>query len=171
MVSGRPPHRRLADNKGWQIKTDRVTLIVEPGMRPGRGGEPEHIGVPFGSRARLIMLYLQSEALKTDSREVELGRSLRSWLSKMGISVGGKSVELVREQAERISRCRLSFHVLQGKAASLLQQNIVDKAFFLQEEDDRQGTLFLETAKLSEPFFEQLKKHPVPVEEAAIRAV
>ena len=97
------PHKRLPDSEGWQIKTDRVTLVVEPGMRPGGGEKPEHIGVPFGSRARLIMLYLQSEALKTNSREVELGRSLRSWLSKMGISVGGKTVEAVREQAERIS--------------------------------------------------------------------
>ncbi len=101
------PHKRLPDNKGWQIKTDRVTLIVEPGMRPGLGEEPEHIGVPFGSRARLIMLYLQSEALRTRSREVELGKSLRGWLLRMGISVGGKSVDAVREQAERISRCRL----------------------------------------------------------------
>jgi Plasmid encoded RepA protein len=29
----------------------------------------------------------------------------------------------------------------------------------------------LETAKLSEGFFEQLKKHPVPLEEAAVRAI
>ena len=34
-----------------------------------------------------------------------------------------------------------------------------------------QGTLFLETARLSETFYEQLKKHPVPLEEAAIRAI
>ncbi|RYE99887.1 MAG: hypothetical protein EOO77_34885 [Oxalobacteraceae bacterium] len=34
-----------------------------------------------------------------------------------------------------------------------------------------QGRLSLETAKLSEGFFEQLKKHPVPLEEAAIKAI
>ena len=90
----------------------------------------------------------------------------------MGIlSIGGKSIEGVREQAERISRCRLSFHLTSGKRAGMIQQNILDKAFFLQEEDGRQGSLFLETAKLSEAFFEQLQKHPVPVEDAAIRAV
>jgi hypothetical protein len=31
-------------------------------------------GVAFGSRARLNFLYLQSTALRTNSREVELGR-------------------------------------------------------------------------------------------------
>lgn len=34
-----------------------------------------------------------------------------------------------------------------------------------------QGELFIETARLSETFFEQLKKHPVPLEEPAIRAI
>jgi hypothetical protein len=165
------PHKRLPDNKGWQIKTDRVTLIVEPGMRPGLREDPEFIGVPFGSRARLIMLYLQSEALRTGSQEVQLGRSLRAWLARMGISVGGKSVVAVREQAERISRCRLSFHLHSGNSAGMFQQNIVDKAFFLQDDDGSQGSLFVETAKLSAAFFEQLQRHPVPVEDAAIRAV
>jgi hypothetical protein len=35
----------------------------------------------------------------------------------------------------------------------------------------RQGRLSLETAKLSEGFFEQLQKHPLPLEEAAIKAL
>ena len=36
---------------------------------------------------------------------------------------------------------------------------------------DGQGTLFLNTATLSESFFAQLQKHPVPLEEAAIRGL
>ena len=42
---------------------------------------------------------------------------------------------------------------------------------FIDAECPGQGSLFLETVKLSESFFEQLKKHPVPIEEAAIRAI
>ena len=75
------PHRRLPDEQGWQITGERVTLVVEPGMKAGPAGKPIHIGVPYGSRARLILLYLQSEALRTGSREVELGKSLRGWLA------------------------------------------------------------------------------------------
>jgi hypothetical protein len=37
--------------------------------------------------------------------------------------------------------------------------------------DDSQGSLFVETAKLSEMFFEQLKRHPVPIEESAIKSI
>lgn len=165
------PHRRLADDAPWEISADRIRLVVEPGRRPARDNGPlEWVGVPFGSHARLILLYLQTEALKTGSREIELGRSLREWLRRIGVSVGGRTGLLVKEQAERISRCRLTFH-LQGRTTGLINQSIVDRALFIEDTDDRQGRLTLETAKLSEGFFEQLRRHPVPLEEAAIRAI
>ena len=58
-----------------------------------------------------------------------------------------------------------------GAPGGLVNQNIVDTAMFIDAECPGQGSLFLETVKLSESFFEQLKKHPVPIEEAAIRAI
>lgn len=166
------PHRRLPDNsKGWQIVSEHVTLIVEPGMRPG-AQDAEHVGVPYGSRARLIMLYLQSEALRTQSRQVELGRSMRDWLSRMSVPIGGKSLIAIREQAMRISRCRLSLNIkASGGRTGLVQQNIVDDAIFLDQADTGQGSLFVETANLSEKFFLELQRHPVPLEEAAVRAL
>jgi Plasmid encoded RepA protein len=165
------PHKRLPDDTSWEIKSERIALVVEPGRRRDAVGDFVSVGVPYGSRARLIMLYLQSEALRTGSRDVMLGRSLRDWLVRMGISVGGKSLKDVREQADRIARCRFTFHVNAGNRAGLVNQNVVDTAMFIQGDDAGQGSLFVEVARLSEVFFEQLKKHPVPIEEAAIRAL
>lgn len=166
------PHKRLADDAVWKTSTERVTLVVEPGRRNLPGADTQFVGVPYGSRARLILLYLQSEALRTQSRDVELGRSLHMWLGRLGIPIGGKSFRDVREQAERLSRCRLSFHVQSGQGrAGLVNQNIVDAAMFGDDAPGPQGSLFIERARLSETFFEQLKKHPVPLEEAAIRAI
>ena len=90
------PHRRPADNAAiWKLETDSMTLLVEPGVRVAHGGEPVHVGVPFGAIARLVLIYLQSEALRTGSRDVELGGSLRAFLGRLGISVGGKTARLV----------------------------------------------------------------------------
>lgn len=166
------PHRRLPDGQAWQISSDRVTLAVEPGLRPDAMGVLQPGGVPYGSRARLIMLYLQSEALRTGSRDVVLGRSLRDWLGRMGIAHGGKSQRDVREQAERITRCRFTFHVqAAGGRVGLVNQNVVDTAMFMAADTPGQGSLFTEVARLSEVFFDQLRRHPVPMEEAAIRAI
>ena len=171
------PHKRLADDQVWKTTTERVTLVVEPGRRNLAGQGMAWVGVPYGSRARLILLYLQSEALRTRSRDIELGRSLHAWLGRLGIPIGGKSFKDVREQADRLSRCRLTFHLQAGAGRSgLVNQNIVDAAMFVEDgghagSGQEQGSLFIETARLSETFFEQLKKHPVPLEEAAIRAI
>ena len=171
------PHKRLADDQVWKTTTERVTLVVEPGRRNLAGEGMDWVGVPYGSRARLILLYLQSEALRTRSRDIELGRSLHAWLGRLGIPIGGKSFKDVREQADRLSRCRLTFHLQAGAGRSgLVNQNIVDAAMFVDDSGHTsngqgQGSLFIETARLSETFFEQLKKHPVPLEEAAIRAI
>jgi hypothetical protein len=166
------PVRRPTDDAIWSVASERVKLLIEPGRRP-KDDSYELVGVPWGCHARLIMLWLQSEALRTNSRQVELGSSMREWLGRIGVSVGGNTDRSVREQAERISRCRLTFHLLGGNGSGLVNQSIVDKALFIDTDsrDTRQGRLSLETAQLSEGFFEQLKRHPMPLEEAAIRAL
>lgn len=172
------PHKRLANDAPWGIVSERVKLMVEPGRKqvvaPDGSQSFEFVGVPFGSHARLILLYLQTEALRTGSREVEMGGSMRGWLARVGIPAGGMTGRSVRDQAERISRCKLTFDIsTSGRASGLVQQTIVDRALFIESEESagQQGRLSLETAKLSEGFFEQLQKHPVPLEEAAIKAL
>ena len=169
------PHRRIAAGEVWEVTSDRMRLVVEPGRRPtGRDGSGplELTSVPFGAYARLILLYLQTEALRTKSPEVELGRSWRDWMGRIGVPWGGSSGKAVREQAELLSRCRLTFHLHGQGRAGLVNQSIVDRALFLDTpEGGRQGRLTLETAKLSDAFFEQLKRHPIPLEESAIKSL
>jgi hypothetical protein len=165
------PHKKLANTTAWQITSDHITLVVDPGSKPGLNNTPEPVGVPYGSRARLIMLYLQSEAIRTKSRQVHLGRSMRDWLKKMGVPIGGKSMLMIRDQAERISWCRLSFNFSASRGTQVRHRTIVDDALFLDASDGMQASLFLETAKLSEFFFEELQRHSVPLEDAAIRAI
>lgn len=167
------PHRRLANDAPWQIASDRIRLVVQPGLKPvGDDGTLESVGVPFGSHARLIMLFLQTEAIRTSSREVELGASLRKWMARVGIQPGGSAFRSVRDQAERISRCRLTFHIAgNGRTSALINQSLVENALFIEEGNHGQERLSLEVAKLSEGYYEQLRKHPVPLQEAAIKAV
>lgn len=165
------PHRKLPPEAIWEVKNEHVTLIVQPGLRAQANGPAVPVGVPYGSRARLILLYLQTEALRSGSREVELGRSLHQWLNRLEIPIGGKSMRDVRDQAERISRCRMSFEITKGGRRGLINQSIVDEAMFFDVGDEGQGSLFTEKATLSQSFFDQLKKHPVPIEEAAVRQI
>jgi hypothetical protein len=127
--------------------------------------------VPFGATARLILIYLQREAVRTNSREVEVGGSMRRWLGLLGMSVGGKTAALVRDQVRRISTCRFTMQMRGAGVMALAQTAFVDEAvlFDLEASDPRQPALFPEQVRLSEPFYQQLRAHPVPLDEAALR--
>lgn len=170
------PHKKLPAEKEWIRQSERLTLMIEPGrlIRPGTA-EGEFVGVPYGSRARLILLYLQTQALRSHSRDVELGRSMREWLRRMGIAQGGKSIREVRDQATRLSICKLTFFYQNANGGTgFSSERIVDDGVLFLEPasaDDRQAHLFVETVRLSQSFYDALSRHPVPLRETAIRAI
>ncbi len=103
------PHRALETcNDKWHRNVGPMSLTVDPGSLYINGQDVLY-GVPYGSRARLILLYLQTQALRKNCREVELGHSMYDWLQRMGIAIGGRSYREVKEQAARISACSLRY--------------------------------------------------------------
>ena len=164
------PHKRLPDDQGWVRESRCLTMAVDPG-RFERDGTTFRIGVPYGSRARLILLYLQSEAVRTHSPEVSLGRSMESWLDRMGIPAGGKSRKDVKEQADRISACHLSFFWRDASGQKGFSKSgfVTSGINFKSYAPSEQGELWTDTVTLTPEFYKALKDHPVPVLEAAIR--
>lgn len=170
------PHRRLSDESIWKRKSPRFTLLVEPGLLP-LGGKTHMFGVPYGSRARLILIYLQTQAVRSSSPEVELGRSMRWWMSQMGVTTGGKAYADVREQACRVAACRLTFYWDAGQGGGtdgFKRDSIVEAGLAMAGpllDDERQASLWQETVRLSPSFYQALKSHPVPVWEPAIKEI
>lgn len=161
------PHKRVTD-PFWKRQGNRTTLLVESG-RDSRG---DLLGVPYGSIARLILLYLQTEAIKTSNPEVELGRSMKAWMTRMSLSPGGKTYQLVSEQARRISGCRLTFFT------DLTTAELRSNGAFVQSSislaglaNENQPSLWQDRVRLDEGFWRSLKEHPVPVREEALKAI
>ena len=161
------PHKRT-EAAFWKRQGNRTTLLVES----GRDREGELIGVPYGSIARLILLYLQTEAVRTGNPEVELGRSMKAWMTRMSLSAGGKTYQLVTEQARRISGCKLTFF------ADLQSAELRSNGAFVQSSislaglaDENQPALWQDKVRLDDGFWRSLKDHPVPVREEALRAI
>ena len=49
------PHRRLPDTDGWQIETERTTLIVEPGVCTLAAGVTERLCRQFHLRPSVLL--------------------------------------------------------------------------------------------------------------------
>lgn len=157
------PHKDIEENR-WVRQGGNVKLLVES----GNDADLKPVGLPFGSIARMILLYLQTEAVKTRSREIELGRSMNQWLQTMGVDNGGKTYKLVREQSKRLSLCRLTFYRLYDNATRVTNGSFVRDAILPTENAD-QLSLWRESVQLDEGFYQSLVEHPMPVREAAIR--
>ena len=163
------PHRKIPDDAVWQRHGHRLTLVIDPGSLR-IGGKLRTFGVPYGSRARMILLYLQTRAVQAQCPEIELGRSMNEWLDRMGLSTGGKTYNDIREQANRISACNLTFYWDDNHAENFEKDNIVKGGIQLRG-SNTQGSLWLDTVRLSDTFFRALQAHPVPIWEPALRAI
>src|SRR5215217_6826013 len=143
------PHKRT-DAPEWIRDGADIRLRIES----GKTHDGTVVGVPFGYVARLILLYLQTEAIKTRSREVELGRSMHSWLKAMGLNSGGKGYEAVREQSRRLSLCRLTFYRLAEGREAVMNGSFVREAILPTRDVGNQLPLWRETVVLDEVFYE-----------------
>ena len=162
------PHKRIEDGY-WRREGHRTTLLVES----GRNRHGELVGVPYGSIARLILLYLQTEAIRTNSPEVELGRSMNSWMGRMSLSTGGRTYQLVTEQARRISACRLTFFTERENGAETRHNGaFVQDAISLAGVSDAERAAVVAGPGAAGPRILALAAHhPVPVREEAIKAI
>src|SRR3954452_12874302 len=169
------PHKRIPDDQIWEKSAHRLTLTVTPGRLPSLTAGTVPVGVPYGAYVRLIMLYLQTQAIKTGDRRVELGRSMRAFLERLGLTIGGKTYDRVWDQARRISACNLVFSYKQNDGRSdFVKDNFVTEGAFHVDFialDHQQPRLWADEVVLGERFYNQLIEHPFPILEQVLRVI
>lgn len=167
-MTGLPHSRPEANSTPWHRKNGALHLVVEPGTII-IDDEPQYVGVPYGHKARLIMLYIQTHV--DGSGVVELGRSLSGWMREIGFAVtGGKNgtIRPFREQVLRLSRARISIHWTgDGRRSRAIADQTPVNGLQLWGDDPLEE--WQEALHLSPDFFRHLKAHPVPLYTGAIR--
>jgi hypothetical protein len=178
------PHSRPKENHSvWRRESGRFTLIVTPGVLDDRPRELQrrvepheakdlYVGVPFGPKARLILIYLQSEGRR--SRTVSMGPSMSAWIRSLGLPVTGGprgSINAVKEQALRIARCGFTLQweerdVEGNTTVAVRDQKIVDGLTLWNSASD--PGQWSGTVELTREFYEHLREHSVPLDRRTI---
>lgn len=162
------PIRSIEDTT-WRRAGASVTMLIESGLE--EDGQT-HVGLPYGSMARMILIYLQTQAKQNGSPVVEIGGSMHQWLQAMGASTSGQAYREAKNQARRISACSLTFFLHRPEEGAVIRHNgaFVENAIqFAPDGDPRQRSLWQDTVTLHPQFYQSLMRHPVPLQEAAIR--
>lgn len=140
-------------------------------------------GLPYGGVARLIILYVNSMAVKYKSREIDIGRSIKDFVERLGYTssyIEGGINEQVLMQLEKL------FHTTYVNS-SLVKTLTKDNEYILEKKDTRlhlfDGTLTWENVHntlttntvakvvLSDNYFQEILKHPVPLSLDAIKSM
>jgi hypothetical protein len=167
-LAGLPHQKPDNDDARWVRSNGKFHLIITPGAIFS-DGTMRVVGVPYGAKARLILVYLMSEGVK--SRSVSLGRSMTSWIKGLGIPVTGGprgSIRAIREQALRISRCSFTFQWddVEQQESVIRDQQLVDGGLHLWAAEE--GGFFPKSVTLTPQFYEHLRNHAVPLDPRAI---
>lgn len=164
------PYRPLPPDQSWYKEGFKVALSLDPGSLRVRG-RMRKFGVPFGN-ARLVLIYLQSEAVRTQSPEIAVGSSLSAFATdKLGLKWGGNTGKNLEEQLFRLAACTMRFHWESASHEGFESKGFIKSAAFAKEGDARQARLWDDTVTLDDAFFQHLTKHSVPLLDAAVRSL
>ena len=129
--------------------------------------------MPYGSRPRLILSHLNSEALRWRSPRIEVDGSLTAFIRRIQ-DRRQQAVEVRRfkDQLSRLAAAMVRLAIdLSDERAFQVDTKIIDAFELWLSKDDRHRVLWPAVVELSPRYFESLATHAVPLDERAIAAL
>jgi hypothetical protein len=167
------PYRDPGEIRLWRRSQGAVHLEVEAGraFHP-RKADFIDVGLPFGPKPRLILAYLNGEALKTGSPVIEVEESLTAFVQRIGLCQDGRSIRMVKDQLSRLAASEIRLALAYGdQQARQVNAHIVGEFDLWFPKDARQRVLWPTTVTLDPRYFESLQRHAVPLDERAVAAL
>ena len=124
--------------------------------------------LPFGNFPRLILAWVCTEAVRTQSRDLVLGRSLSKFMRSLGINSdsGGARGEQtrLRNQMKRLFGCTVSL-IYQDECGETAVNSVVARRteFWWNERKPDELSLWESKIELGEDLFNEIISHPVPL--------
>ena len=132
--------------------------------------------LPFGNLPRLLLAWVCTEAVRTQSRELVLGKSLSEFMRTLGINStsGGKRGEQtrLRNQMRRLfsAHVRLVYEHEHGEAS--VNSPVASRTeFWWNKRKPNERVLWESKIELGEKFFEEIISHPIPLDMNILKAL
>ena len=121
--------------------------------------------LPYGNLPRLILAWVCSEAVRTKSRELVLGKSLSEFMRTLGVySSSGEKHTRLRNQMKRLFGCTVSMIYENERGEARVSSLVADRTvFWWSEGKPDEPSLWESKIRLGEDFFNEIINHPVPL--------
>lgn len=127
-------------------------------------GRPS-IGIPYGSLPRTLLAWICSEAVRTQSQFLDLGRSQTEFLKKMGLGTGGSYTRPLKDQATRLFSSLITVTSSNSNQLGLGNTVIARNAnLFWNPRNPDERSLWQSELTLTSDFYQDVTAAPVPID-------
>lgn len=148
------------DIKNWHRKNGNISIDIVSAYEDGKS-----LGLPYGAYPRIILAYLITQAVKTQSPVLYLGKSFSQFLKLIGIEKGGKQYKQLKKQLERTLSASFSWTYRTDKQWSRTNIQISSQSqLWWDEKQPEQQSLWESYIRLNADFFHEIIRNAVPLD-------
>ena len=130
-------------------------------------------GLPFGNLPRLLLAWVSTEAVRTQSRELFLGTSLSEFMRKLGVYSTSGAVQIrLRSQMKRLFNAHIQLVYEDEQVSASVNAPLASRTeFWWNPRQPHEHALWESRIELGEKFFQEIVRHPVPLDMNILRAL
>ena len=149
-------------NPGNRHQYKRVNGPYKLGMIAGLDNK-----LPYGNFPRLLLAWVSTEAVRTQSRVLVLGDSLSDFMRALGVySAGGGNAGIkLRNQMRRLFNAHVQLVYEDEHGEASVSSSVTDSTeLWWNVRKPGERSLWDSKIELSEKFFQEIIRHPVPLD-------
>ena len=128
--------------------------------------------LPFGYIARLLLAWVCTEAVRTQSQDLTLGKTLSDFMRVVGIDPAGASYARVRDQMRRLFACSITLVCKDSIGCSRISSYVADRhAFWWNHVQPGDRGHWQSEIRLGEGVFTEIIHRPVPLDMNVLKAL
>ena len=161
------PQKPLPETENtFETQHGKASVLIQSGILVDPK-EEDHIvyekqQVPSGSKARIILPYIVSTAIRNQQQEVDMGHSLRKFMESVGMPITGPNAKEITTQVKNIAAAWIYFSYWGEKRISMRKEFIASTVDFWIDKDERQTTLWNPTMELGDNFYNLIQVTNMP---------
>jgi len=157
----------------WERRQGRTMLQVSAGMVMNpKAGEWVQLGLPYGPKARLLLMHLNSEAIRSQSPVIQVEDSMTAFFRRlMGRTIDGRQMRMLKMQLSALAAATFRMGITYADHSVQMDGKVVGAFELWSLTEEGQRVLWPATLRLSTDYFESLSRYAVPLDERAIAAL
>ncbi len=161
------------DVREWKSKNGRSSVFLKAGEVYNKDtDELFKVPLPYGPKPRLLLYYLNSQAIKQQSALIEVEPTLGQLIQRLGFESNGRDYKTVKDQFTCLSASQMIIGRGEADGSSTTEyRRIVDATNLWYSKEGKQTTLWPNVVRLSGEYFNSLHQHAVPLDDGAISLI